>query len=127
MSQISSILIVDDSETARMIIRKCLEIIGFQGVKYNEADNGREALNIMKKTDVNLIFTDFNMPVMDGGVFLKWVKGSHKFKDTPVVVITSAGNPAREQQLKQDGAFAVIKKPVSPAILSGELSDLIDN
>ncbi|MBN1970035.1 MAG: response regulator [Candidatus Delongbacteria bacterium] len=120
-----TILIADDSSTARMIIRKCLEIIGFSDSVFLEAENGREALKIIKNNSVQLICTDFNMPVMDGGIFLRWVKGSPKLKDIPVVIITSAGNPAREAELIENGAYSVIKKPVSPAVISKALNEFL--
>lgn len=125
-NNIKTILIADDSATARMIIRKCLEIIGFTEVKFLESENGRDALKTIKNNQVDLVCTDYNMPIMDGGIFLRWMKGSPKLNNIPVVIITSAGNPAREQELKENGAYAVIKKPVSPAILSSSLEEFLN-
>lgn len=120
------ILVVDDSKTARMIVIKCFKIAGFNEFEFIEAENGREALKALKTNEINLIATDFNMPVMDGGVLLKWIKGSPHLKDTPVVMITSAGNPAREAEFISIGALAVISKPVSPAAISAKLSSLLE-
>ena len=103
------IVVVDDSATARMIIKKCLEIAGFQNATFFEAEHGREALRLLKTNEIDLMVSDFNMPIMDGGV------------------LTSAGNPAREKELKDLGAFTVLSKPISPAIISQELETLIDN
>lgn len=121
------IVVADDSATARMIIKKCLEIAGFQEAEFIEAENGREALRLLKTNKIDLLLSDFNMPVMDGGVLLKWVKGSPNTKDIPVVIVTSAGNPAREKELKDLGAYAVLSKPISPAVISQELEELIDS
>lgn len=119
------IVIADDSATARMFIRRCLEIIGLGEATLVEAENGREALSLLKEEDTDLLLTDLNMPVMDGATLLKWVKSSPRLHDIPVLVITSAGNPAKEQELTALGAFGVLNKPVSPAVLMDALHSLI--
>ncbi|MDD3801155.1 MAG: response regulator [Desulfuromonas sp.] len=121
------IVIADDSGTARMMIRRCLEIIGLQDATFEEAENGREALTLVKKTATDLLVSDLNMPIMDGEALLQWVKASPKLVDLPVLIITSAGNPAKSEQLREMGAFAVINKPINPAILSEVLAPLLDN
>lgn len=119
-----TILIVDDSSTARMVVRRCLEIAGFGEARFIEAANGKEALTLLKQEPADLIVTDLNMPVMDGETFLKWVKGSPRTHDIPVVMISSAGNPAKEKQVLNLGARAVIGKPVSPEMLKKSIGDL---
>lgn len=121
-----TILIVDDSNTARMIARRCLEIIGFESAKFMEAVNGKEAIAILKREPADLVVTDLNMPVMDGETFLKWVKGSPKTHGIPVVMISSADNPAKERQLLDLGAKAVLGKPLSPEILRRSICDLME-
>lgn len=120
------IMIVDDSSCARMFIEKCLEIIGLADAELFTAGDGKEALDKIKEQPVDLLITDLSMPVMDGEELLKWVKGSPELKDLPVLVISSAGNPAREEKLLQLGAFAVLGKPVSPVNLLKTLGPLID-
>ncbi|OEU73537.1 MAG: histidine kinase [Desulfuromonadales bacterium C00003068] len=119
------IVIADDSATARMFIRRCLEIIGLGEATLVEAEHGREALSLLKEEDTDLLLTDLNMPVMDGATLLKWVKSSPRLHDLPVLVITSAGNPAKEQELLSLGAFGVLNKPVSPAVLMDALKPLL--
>ncbi|OEU61044.1 MAG: histidine kinase [Desulfuromonadales bacterium C00003094] len=119
------IVIADDSATARMFIRRCLEIIGLGEATLVEAENGREALALLKEEDTDLLLTDLNMPVMDGATLLKWVKSSPRLHDLPVLVITSAGNAAKEQELLALGAFGVLNKPVSPVVLRDALQSLI--
>lgn len=122
-----TILIVDDSITARMIVRRCLEVVGFEGARFIEAGNGKEALAILKREAADLVVTDLNMPVMDGEAFLKWVKGSPRTHDIPVVMISSADNPAKEKQVLELGALAVLGKPVSPETLKRSICDLVEN
>jgi two-component system chemotaxis response regulator CheY len=122
---VKRIVIADDSATARMVIRRCLEIIGLGDAGMVEVPNGREALARLKEAPTDLLVTDLNMPIMDGETLLKWVKGSPKLTDVPVVVITSAGNPAKEALLSDLGAFAVLDKPISPATLLKKLEPLM--
>ena len=108
------ILIVDDSSTARMFIRRCLEISGCQGADFYEAGNGREALDMLREMPVDFILADLNMPVLDGRNMLKRLKSSPRTCDIPVVVISSASNPASDVELIAEGAYAVLSKPITP-------------
>lgn len=120
------IIIADDSTTARMFIKRCLQIIGLGDAEIIEAEHGKEALAAAKAQPVDLLLTDLNMPVMDGETLVKWVKASPKLGDLPVVVITSAGNPAKEAQLLELGAHRVLNKPVSPPVMMEALADFLD-
>ena len=120
------IIIADDSTTARMFIKRCLQIIGLGEAEIIEAEHGKEALTAAKAQPVDLLLTDLNMPVMDGETLVKWVKASPKLCDLPVVVITSAGNPAKEAQLLELGAHRVLNKPVSPPVMMEALADFLD-
>lgn len=121
------IIIADDSATARMFIKRCLDIIGLEDAEYVEAEHGKEALTAAKEQLPDLLLTDLNMPVMDGETLLKWFKASPRLCEVPVIVITSAGNPAKEAQLLKLGARQVINKPVSPPIMMQALADFLDD
>ena len=73
-----NILIVDDSSTSRMIIKRCLEISGYNESTFLYAENGLEALSIIDNTKIDLILTDLNMPKMDGDNFIKKIKSYNK-------------------------------------------------
>ena len=60
--EINTFLIVDDSSTARMIIKQCIEIAGFRDRAFIEARNGEEAWQIVQHVRVDMIITDLNMP-----------------------------------------------------------------
>ncbi len=120
------IAIIDDSGCARMFIHKCLEIIGLGTAEIIEAADGKEALAKLGETPVDLLITDLSMPVMDGEALLRWVKGTPELRDLPVLIISSAGNPAREKKLLEMGAFAVLAKPISPVTLLHTLEPIID-
>ena len=120
------IIIADDSATARMFIKRCLQIIGLGDADIIEAEDGKQALEAAKEETTDLLLTDLNMPVMDGETLVKWVKASPKLCEMPVIVITSAGNPAKEAQLLELGAHRVINKPVSPPVMMDALADFLD-
>ena len=119
------IIIADDSATARMFTRRCLEIIGLGDAVIIETEDGKAALAAAKEKRPDLLLTDLNMPVMDGETLLKWVKASPKLCDLPVVVITSVGNPEKEATLLRLGARQVIHKPVTPPQLLQAMADFL--
>lgn len=118
------ILIVDDSKTARMFIRRCLEISGFQEADFEEAENGMVAIESLKKNPADLVVSDLNMPQMDGEELLKKIKSSPRLHDIPVMIITSAANPKKIEELKSLQAFAILKKPVSPPDVTQAVASL---
>ena len=121
---IETVLIADDSATARMIIRRCLEIAGCSAARFTEARDGQEALELARNSSFDLLVTDINMPNMDGNSLLKHVKASPKLHSMPVLVISSASNQARDAELLSNGAFAVVNKPVSPAAVANALKKI---
>lgn len=123
---IENIIIADDSATARMIVKRCLEIAGFCEATFVEAKDGAEALSLAKENPVDLLITDLNMPNMDGFALLKRVKASPRLNTLPVLVISSASNEAVGKELMDCGAFAVVKKPVTPASVSEALQNIND-
>ncbi|MEF2144737.1 MAG: response regulator [Desulfovibrionaceae bacterium] len=119
------VIIADDSATARMVIRRCLEIAGLAGVEFLEAANGLEALELLEWGPPDLLVTDLTMPVMGGRDLLKRIKENEEYGDMPVLVISSAKNEANERELLEMGAFAVLPKPVNPAMLAEALGPLL--
>lgn len=111
------IVLADDSKTALLFIRRCLEIIGLQDAEFIEVANGKEALAQLKLHPADLLVTDLNMPEMDGTSLLRRVKANPRLNAIPVLVITSASNSAKATELLELGAFAVLDKPINPNVL----------
>jgi len=111
------IMVVDDSSTARMFTRRCLEVVGCQEADFVEAKDGQEALDQMLTKVPDLLVTDLNMPNLDGTGLIKSMKNDEKLKDVPVVALSSVINEARQKELDDLGVVAVVKKPVKPASL----------
>lgn len=122
------ILIVDDSKTARMFIKTCFNMTGYDDCIFSEAANGKEALQLIKGDFgvPDLLVTDINMPVMNGVELLKRVRISPQLTETPVLVITSTTNKVREEDLRTLGKTAVLMKPISPARLVDALKLVLE-
>jgi len=119
-----TIIVADDSVTARMIIKRCLEIAGLCDAKFLDARDGTEALELAKNNKVDLLVTDLNMPKMDGRSLLKHIKASPRLFDLPVLVVSSLTNQAKIDELKGLGAAAVLGKPISPVEISEALKSI---
>lgn len=119
------IIIADDSATARKFILKCLEIVGIkEGVELVEVINGKEALTTARQQPADLIITDLNMDVMNGDHLVRWLKATPVLERIPVIVITSAGNDAKKEELKKLGVVDVLDKPINPMVLNEAISKL---
>ena len=93
MSQLKRILAVDDEPHMRRLLEISLRQAGYAPLV---AENGREALNILRDNNVDLVVSDLHMPVMDG---LKLLEAMRKDNiDTPVIIVTAQGEIASAVQ-----------------------------
>ncbi|MBW2109018.1 MAG: response regulator [Deltaproteobacteria bacterium] len=120
-----NVLIVDDSSSMRTIIKKTLEMSGFDIGHISEAGNGREALEVLDREWADVILTDVHMPEMDGFAFLKALNHQDIVSDTPVVVVTTEGREERIEELISLGAKACISKPFRPEEIKNTLLDVL--
>lgn len=110
-----TILIVDDSETSRMIIRKCFTMTGDEDSQFYEAEDGIHALSVLADAQVDLVVTDLNMPRMDGVTLVRKLRKGERTRSLPIVVISSMGNDHLDQELHSLNVTAIIRKPLTPA------------
>ena len=105
-----TILIVDDSVVIRKIVRSTIVPLGFELI---EANDGAEALSIIKKSfeSINLILMDWNMPKMNGFELLGTLKANRSYKDIPVIMVTTEGGKGNIVKAMQAGAANYILKP----------------
>ncbi|MBN2724903.1 MAG: response regulator [Deltaproteobacteria bacterium] len=108
------VLIVDDSEIIRNIIKKAINISGVEVEKYFEAPNGSEALNLLLSEWVDIVFTDLNMPVMNGFELVDNMNTQDLLKDIPVIVVSSEQSSMKIEDLLSKGVREYIKKPFRP-------------
>lgn len=109
-----NVLIVDDSGSMRKVIRKILQISGFDVGEIFEATNGKEALEVLNSQWVDLILSDIHMPVMDGYQFLAELRKREEFKDVPVVLVTTEGDEKKLEKAMSMGAQGYVRKPFEP-------------
>ncbi|MDX1295190.1 MAG: response regulator [Sulfurimonadaceae bacterium] len=111
-----TVMIVDDSKTDRMIMRKSLEESGMTLV---EAGDGQEALNILKSGDhhFDAMLIDIEMPRMDGYTLASEIKKYNKYKNLPLIAVTSRSGKADRMRGVESGMVEYITKPYSPDYL----------
>ena len=107
-------LIVDDVEINRVILTQFFK----NDYIIIEANNGREALNIIEKQPVNIVLLDLVMPVMDGFELLSILKSNAAYAEIPVIVMTARNEGDSEVRAMEMGAADFIKKPYNPTIVS---------
>ena len=109
-----NILIVDNSLVIRRVIKKLLGQTDLSDSATFEAQNGFEALEVLDKEEIQVVFLDLNMPLMDGFEFLRRF-GERDDKDkTEVVVCSTEGSEEREKELKELGVKHKLLKPIKP-------------
>ncbi|MBM4055705.1 MAG: hybrid sensor histidine kinase/response regulator [Planctomycetes bacterium] len=101
------ILLVDDSITTRTLVRSILENNGYM---VTTAVNGKEAWQMIQARSFDLVVTDIQMPVMDGFELTAHIKGNVKFKDIPVIIISSLASESDKKRGIEVGADAYIVK-----------------
>ena len=116
------ILIVDDSESVRMIARLALREQGYDVV---EATNGVEALKQLDAERVHLVISDVNMPEMDGITLLKQIKANARHKFTPIIMLTTEAGQDKKDEGRAAGAKAWITKPFQPKVLIDAVAKLM--
>ncbi len=102
------ILVVDDNDMNRMLLRHILEGEGSDEII--EAGNGLEALGLMKESRIDLLLLDVRMPIMDGEETLKQLKQDASFSDIPVILISGTKDELTERCLRL-GAAGFASKP----------------
>jgi two-component system chemotaxis response regulator CheY len=104
------ILSVDDSRTMRKIIRGAVDTLGYE---FLEAEDGLDALSKLQDAyqDVGLITLDWNMPVKDGYETLLDLKKDERFKEIPVMMITTESERNNILRAIQAGAKHYVTKP----------------
>ena len=113
------ILIVDDSRSMRMILRRMMSQIGFDDI--DEAENGAAALELIAQSTPELALVDWNMPVMGGQEFIETLRSKRDYDRLKVLVVTSESNPRIVYEALKAGADEYAMKPITPEIITGKL------
>ena len=106
------VLIVEDSPTMRQLISFALKRL--RGIRIMEANDGVDGLKKLSTEKFDLIFTDINMPIMDGLKLVSLVRNDATYRDIPIVVITTEGAREDRERALALGANDYITKPIQP-------------
>jgi len=121
-----SVLIVDDSAVMRKIVERSLRQAGIEIEKVMEADSGATALGVIQQTVPDMIFSDVNMPTMDGIEFIRQLQNVESAKGVPVVMITTEGSQTRVMEALSLGAQGYIRKPFTPDQVRAQVVPLLE-
>src|SRR5258707_2162966 len=92
------ILIVDDSSMMRWRVGRLITLSGVPAAEILEAANGAEALAVLESTDVQLLLTDINMPVMTGLELLREIAPHERWRNLVRVIISTDGSSGRRDE-----------------------------
>lgn len=109
-----NVLIVDDSPILRRAIRKVVVLAGVSEDRIQEAGNGREALDVLDRSWIDLVLLDLNMPVMDGEEFARQLRARPDLAGVRVVVVSTEVNQARLARMRELGVVDSLRKPFEP-------------
>lgn len=118
-----TILVVDDSVTMRRMIIAALRHVG--EVSFDQAGSGLEAIERLAVSNVDVVLLDLNMPDMHGFEVLRFIRSHARFKELPVVVLTTRGDDASRSSALGEGATLYMTKPFAPESLVPEVQRLL--
>lgn len=113
------VLVVDDENKIREVIREYAE---FEGYNVTEATNGLEAINLCKENDYDIIVMDIMMPKLDGYIAAKEIR---RFKDIPIIVLSARGEEYDKLYGFELGIDDYVVKPFSPKELLARLNVIL--
>src|SRR5512133_3437921 len=117
----TTILLVDDDEFFLLSLKNQLLRLGHQVVS---ANNGHEALAVLKSQPVDLVITDLVMPEMDGLQLMQSAKAT--FPALPFIVVTARGSVESAVEATRQGVFDYLEKPIHPKSLDVVLKRALD-
>lgn len=115
-------LVVDDFSTMRRIIRNLLKELGFNNIE--EAEDGVQALNILREGRIQFVVSDWNMPNMTGIELLQSIRADTALKHIPVLMVTAEAKKDNIIAAAQAGASGYVVKPFTAATLDEKLGKI---
>jgi adenylate cyclase len=112
------LLVVDDNKVNRLLLARSLDL---QGHRSALAENGRVALEMLRREPFDLLLLDIEMPEMDGFQVLEQLKADPKLRDLPVIVTSSVEGVANIVRCIELGAEDYLAKPVNPVLLKARI------
>ena len=118
-----TILVVEDQEDNRQILRDLLASSGFLMI---EAHDGQQALAMARSQRPDLILMDIQLPVVDGYEATRSIKRDPELKHIPVIVVTSYALSGDEERAREAGCDAYVAKPYSTRHLLAKIGQLLE-
>ncbi|MBV8538548.1 MAG: response regulator [Alphaproteobacteria bacterium] len=112
------ILVVEDHEDNRQILR---DLLGSAGFEMLEAGDGEAALRMAAAEQPDLILMDVQLPVLDGYEATRRIKSDPRLKAIPIIVVTSYALSGEEVRARSAGCDAYVAKPYSPRQLLAKI------
>ncbi|MDD2645744.1 MAG: response regulator [Bacteroides sp.] len=118
-----TIIIIEDNFEIRLLLKQSL----YKKYQIIEAENGLEALDIIKKEKVDLIISDLMMPKMDGLELCRTLKDNSSYTNIPFILLTAKTSIESKIEGLNYGADAYLEKPISLALLNSTIDNLLDS
>lgn len=118
-------LIVDDQRSTRELVRTCLMELGFNRVRIRESEDGEAARELLQSVRVHLIFSDLNMPRLDGLGLLRAVRGNPAIAKTAFIMLTGRADTALVQEAVKLGVNNYIVKPFTLETLKKKVEAVV--
>jgi two-component system chemotaxis response regulator CheY len=119
------VLIVDDFATMRRILKNIMKQIGFSDI--TEADNGKNALKVLRSQEIDLILCDWNMPEMPGIEVLNTVRADDELKNTPFVMVTAEAQKENILEAVKAGVSSYVVKPFTAETVEQKLKKVFSS
>lgn len=116
------VLIVDDSESVREVVKFTLENSGFDVLV---GCDGKNAMQFLDGRDLDLVITDLHMPEMNGIELIKEIRAMEVYKRIPILFLTTETQVGKKTEAKEAGATGWIIKPFVPAKLIEAISKVV--
>ncbi len=110
-NHISTILVVENEVSNRLLIERVLSTRGYRCLS---ASNGREALDVLDREQVDLILTDLSMPVLDGYRTTQLIRARPGLENVPIVAVTAYALTDEGEAARQIGCTEYLTKPFKP-------------
>jgi CheY-like chemotaxis protein len=119
----AKILLVEDTEDNRFMMRRLLEMDGYAVV---EARNGQEALTVAQSEKPELILMDLSLPVIDGLAATRLLRQIQEFADTPIIAVSAHDTSDFKGEALAAGCNSYITKPIDFAELEELIARLLE-
>jgi two-component system chemotaxis response regulator CheY len=119
-----NILIVDDSATMRALLHRVVGLADLPIGTIYQAPNGLEALKILETHSIQAVFTDLNMPVMNGMQLLREMAKRDSMKDLLRIIISTDGSKLRREEARELNVNLYVEKPFRPEVVRDVLCQI---